>query len=72
MIDARGIPTCNCPNCGNGLFRALVSFDPETYMVGMYHLDIQCNECGTFCTAPTPLDHPENPSNEKGIKEWKK
>jgi len=72
MIDARGIPTCNCPNCGNGLFRALVSFDPETYMVGMYHLDIQCNECGAFCTAPTPLDHPENPSNEKGIKEWKK
>jgi uncharacterized protein (DUF983 family) len=37
MIDARGIPTCECPNCGEGLFRALVSFDPETYMVGMYH-----------------------------------
>ena len=41
MIDARGIPTCECPSCGGTLFRALVSFDTETYMVGMYHLDIQ-------------------------------
>jgi uncharacterized Zn finger protein len=69
MIDARGIPTCECPTCGNSLFRALVSFDPETYMVGMYHLDIQCDECGTLCTAPTPMDHPENPDTRKGKKE---
>jgi hypothetical protein len=38
-------------------------------MVGMYHLDIQCNDCGTFCTAPTPIDHPENPSQDRGKKE---
>lgn len=69
MIDARGIPTCECPSCGGMLFRALVSFDPETYMVGMYHLDIQCQDCGTLCTAPTPMDHPENPSQEHGMKE---
>jgi len=69
MIDARGIPTCDCPNCGGNLFRALVSFDPETYMVGMYHLDIQCNDCGAFCTAPTPLDHPEHPDKNRGVKE---
>lgn len=59
MIDARGIPTCNCPNCGSDLFRALVSFDPETYTIGMYHLDIQCNTCGAYATAPTPLDNPK-------------
>jgi len=40
------------------LFRALVSFDPETYTIGMYHLDIQCNDCGAFATAPTPTDNP--------------
>lgn len=59
MIDARGIPTCECPNCAGTLFQALVKFDPATYTIGMYHLDIQCNNCGTFCTAPTPLDIPE-------------
>ena len=51
MIDARGIPTCVCPNCGDTLFRALVSFDPETYTVGTYHLDIQCNSCEALATA---------------------
>lgn len=65
MIDARGIPTCICPNCGDNLFRALISFDPETYTIGMYHLDIQCNSCGTFATAPTPLDNPEGDPDAK-------
>ena len=67
-MDARGIPTCDCPSCGGSLFKALVSFDPETYMVGMYHLDIECHECGTLCTAPTPMDHPENPDPTRGEK----
>jgi hypothetical protein len=30
---------------------------------------MQCNECGAFCTAPTPVDHPENPSQDHGMKE---
>lgn len=70
MIDARGIPTCTCPNCGETLFRALISFDPETYTIGMYHLDIQCNECGALATAPTPLDIPggDPDDNTKGEK----
>jgi len=59
MIDARGIPTCKCPECGGKLFRALISFDPETYMIDMYHLDMQCHDCGTMVTAPTPSDHPQ-------------
>jgi len=59
MIDARGIPTCICPECGGKLFHAVISFNPETYMIGMYHLDIQCNQCGALCTAPTPDDIPK-------------
>lgn len=65
MIDARGIPTCECPNCGESLFRVLAVFDPDTYTIGMYHLDMQCNECGALATAPTPLDNPEKGSDEK-------
>jgi len=51
------------------LFRALVGFDPETYTISNYHLDMQCNECGALATAPTPPDHPTNPSSEMGMKE---
>ena len=69
MIDARGIPTCECPNCTGTLFKALVSFDPFTYMIGTYHLDMECLACGALCTAPTPIDHPENPDKNHGIKE---
>ena len=65
MIDARGIPTCECPNCGNVLFKILASFDPDTYTIGMYHLDMECFDCGTFCTAPTPVD---DPNKHKGNK----
>lgn len=59
MINARGIPTCECPNCGNNFFKALVAFDQDTYTIGMYHLDVECSQCGTMTTAPTPLDNPE-------------
>lgn len=69
MLDSRGIPTCKCPECGGMLFRALIGFDPETYTISNYHLDIQCNECGALATAPTPEDHPTNPSSDLGIKE---
>jgi uncharacterized Zn finger protein len=64
MIDARGIPTCICPNCGGRLFKALISFDEETYTIGMYHIDIECYNCGTFCSAPTPLDSPKKIEEE--------
>ena len=65
MIDARGIPTCQCPNCASMIFKALVSFDPETYTIGMYHLDVECDSCGTITTAPTPLDIPGNNTGEQ-------
>lgn len=65
MIDARGIPTCVCPSCGDKLFKALVSFDPDTYTIGMYHLEVQCFGCGTLATAPTPLDNPKNSEDDE-------
>jgi hypothetical protein len=47
------------------IFKALVSFDPETYTIGMYHLDVECDSCGTITTAPTPLDIPGNNTGEQ-------
>lgn len=54
MIDARGIPTCSCPTCGGKYFIAIVKFDPKTYTISEYRLETQCNDCGTWATAPTP------------------
>jgi hypothetical protein len=56
MMDARGIPTSTCPNCGSVLFNAVVQFDPTDYEIGMYLLDASCKDCGTLITLPTPLD----------------
>lgn len=55
-MDARGIPTCTCPNCGCVLFNAVVQFDPTDYEIGLYFLDASCRDCGTLITLPTPLD----------------
>ena len=66
MIDARGIPTCICPQCGGNIFRALVSFDPKTYTINSYQFDVQCHGCGAFTTAPTPIDHPDGTNIENG------
>lgn len=55
MIDARGIPTRECPACSCDIFNVKVIFD-ENYEIGMYLLDAECTMCGTLITAPTPLD----------------
>ena len=57
-LDARGIPTNECPTCANRLFTVQVSFDDD-YLVAQYFTDAECAMCGTLVTAPTPLDHPE-------------
>ena len=57
-LDARGIPTNECPSCANRLFTVQVSFDDD-YNVGQYFLDAECAMCGTLVTAPTAIDHPE-------------
>lgn len=58
-MDARGVPTTICPNCGHDIFKILVKFDPSDYEIGLYMLDSECSKCGTLVTAPTPIDHPE-------------
>jgi len=55
MLDARGIPTRECPNCGSDLFTVQVSFD-EDYEICGYLLNAECAYCQTKLTAPTPLD----------------
>ena len=54
-LDARGIPTRECPACGSDLFTVQVSFD-ENYEISAYLLNAECAYCGTKVTAPTPLD----------------
>ena len=58
-MDARGIPTPQCPSCASTLLKLTVKFDPETYEIDLYFLeDAECAVCGTLVTAPTPLDLP--------------
>lgn len=60
MINARGIPTAICPNCGSNLIRVTMIFDPETYEPEMWLLDnAECDSCGAELTAPCPVDHPD-------------
>lgn len=54
-IDARGIPTRVCINCGSDLFTIQACFD-EGYEISGYLLNAQCAYCDTKLTAPTPLD----------------
>lgn len=54
-LDLGKIITPVCP-CGSTLFRAIVSFDPETYEISGYYTEGECFECGTRLTLPTPLD----------------
>lgn len=60
MIDARGLPTAECPSCGGVFFKIEVRFDPIDYEIGMYKLDGECSNCGTLVTVPTPFEHPKN------------
>lgn len=63
MMDARGIPTRVCPQCGEDTFVVNVVFD-EAYEITFYHLDAECLFCGCLVTAPTPLDLPEGQHEE--------
>lgn len=55
MLDARGIPTRECPSCASTLFTIQANFD-EAYEICAYLLDAECAMCHTKLTAPTPLD----------------
>ena len=52
-MDLRGTPTHVCP-CGCNIFNVKVIF--EDYEIGTYFLDMECAQCGSLATAPTPVD----------------
>lgn len=52
-MDLRGTPTHECV-CGSAVWNLQVTFD--NYEIGTYFLEMQCAECGSLATAPTPLD----------------
>ena len=52
-MDLRGTPTHACP-CGSEQFFVRVVF--HDYEIAQYFLDMQCANCGSLATAPTPVD----------------
>jgi len=52
-MDLRGNPTHECI-CGSQIFYIKAVFND--YEIATYFLDMQCVECGSLATAPTPLD----------------
>lgn len=51
-MDLRGKPTKVCV-CGCDVWKLLVKWDDDD-TIGMYFLDMECLECGSKATAPTP------------------
>jgi hypothetical protein len=58
MLDARGLPTPECPSCGSWLLKVTLNFDEE-YNICSYLLEGECAMYNTLLTVPTPLDHPD-------------
>lgn len=54
VLDARGVPTHACPECGNMVFKIKAVFDD--YELAMWFTDGVCAECGALVTVPTPVD----------------
>lgn len=52
-MDVRGTPTHVCP-CGCNIFNVKVIF--QNFEIATYFIDMECANCGTLATAPTPVD----------------
>lgn len=52
-MDIRGVPTHVCP-CSCNVWNLKVIFDE--CQIATYFLDMECANCGTLATAPTPID----------------
>lgn len=52
-MDLRGTPTHVCP-CGCNIWNVKVVF--EDFQIATYFLDMECAQCGSLATAPTPID----------------
>lgn len=59
-MDLRGTPTHVCP-CGCNVFNLKVIFSESE--IATYFLDMECANCGSLATAPTPVDHIEGLEN---------
>lgn len=57
-MDIRGEPTTVCP-CGCTIWNLKTMFSDDGE-IDMYFLDMECAECGTLATAPTPIDTEES------------
>ena len=55
-LNLSGIITHECI-CGSDMWRLIVTF--EHYEISSYLLSMECFHCGTWATAPTPIDNPE-------------
>mgnify|MGYP000894681747 CR=1 FL=1 len=56
-IDLRGTPTHKCL-CGSEVWMLKVTF--SDYEISNYFLDMECFNCGSLATAPTPIDRGVN------------
>jgi hypothetical protein len=52
-MDLRGTPTHECI-CGCAIWNIKAVFD--NFEIVTYFLDMQCSNCGSLATAPTPID----------------
>ena len=55
-LDARGIPTAECPSCGSPWLNIPATFDGETYEISAWGTEATCFGCGALLTACTPAD----------------
>lgn len=56
-MDLRGTPTHVCA-CGCDIWNLKVLF--EDFQIATYFLDMECANCGSIATAPTPIDKDTN------------
>lgn len=59
-MDLRGTPTHVCA-CGCNIFNVKVIFHENE--IATYFLDMECANCGSLATAPTPVDYIEGLEN---------
>ena len=59
-MDLRGTPTHECV-CGCNIWNLKVIFYENE--IATYFLDMECANCGSLATAPTPVDHIEGLDN---------
>jgi len=59
-MDLRGAPTHVCV-CGCNIWNLKVIFYENE--IATYFLDMECANCGSLATAPTPVDHTEGLDN---------